>query len=916
MREQKFLHKIKSNIWIYVGLILVFLLVFSSIVFDDFKLSFTNIMYAFPPFSSQNVAIDGPLLSDVVDQNYTVFFNYIHDFTFTFWNPQAGIGVPQSMWFFLFPLHYLFLLPLDIGIFLFSLSKFLIGFIGMYLLVREYGANKSSSFIAGIIFTFSSILVYWHGWPHTSVAILAPFMFLLTEKFFKTMKLKYLFLLSALTYFSLVAGMPTYTAYFLYLLGLYVLVYTIKNFKNDKRKMMIIFVCFFIAIMVAAVASLPYTGDLLTSVGSNGYADSRKYQATRVLNFEHIRSMIFPTIRSAGMEGHVNEGTMYTGILAVLLFPFSLINRKEKRTTVFWFVTSVVLLLLIFTGVFDVVFTRLPMINTSAKPRVIVLLNFSLAILTGLNLNDLMRNATRSVKKKLGLIACLGIGFVLFLVAANTLGVFSELDPERQTEFYRIYLVLIGSSMAIAAALFSKSKKLKGILVSIVSLLVIWDMGTFTKEYLPMIDKSADVIPEPTDTIKYMQENTKNQEKIAMLGNWNLFPSTNVFYGIRDIRGHDFAYTNEELINYYKAIDKTAYDSPTRISFNHIDNINLLKYLGVKYISTNSLTTLDDRYADTSFVPTLSVYKGHGFEQEFTATVQGLSQMTVLVGTSDYEFGENDTLTFEIIDRNMGSIASQTTTKVKGLRNNAPFTFKFPSIDNSLDKDYVLRVSSNLAKEMPMAFYTTEEQVYDGEIFYGNEEISGSLILAQTNAEETYYGKDGFFTTDIEEYSEQLEIVNSIVVKDSKNDILEAMSDEYQPNTMFITAKEAEKLDVDEISTSAIKSSEGIEEIENLKNGTVTFKTNFEEQRVVLLNEYNDNNWTVYVDGEKEAVYSGNYLLRAVKVPAGNHSVEFKYEPKYKLLFTKIAIGTAVVFILLWVSMKWWEKKLRLNNQN
>lgn len=59
--------------------------------------------------------------------------------------------------------------------------------------------------------------------------------------------------------------------------------------------------------------------------------------------------------------------------------------------------------------------------------------------------------------------------------------------------------------------------------------------------------------------------------------------------------------------------------------------------------------------------------------------------------------------------------------------------------------------------------------------------------------------------------------------------------------------------------------------------------------------------WSAYIDNVKTEIYKANYTFRAVKVPEGTHTIDFKYEPKsfqYGLWISIISIITATSYAL------------------
>lgn len=73
------------------------------------------------------------------------------------------------------------------------------------------------------------------------------------------------------------------------------------------------------------------------------------------------------------------------------------------------------------------------------------------------------------------------------------------------------------------------------------------------------------------------------------------------------------------------------------------------------------------------------------------------------------------------------------------------------------------------------------------------------------------------------------------------------------------------------------------------------------EQIAVFSEIFYDKGWNVFVDGEEAEYFRADYLLRAMVIPAGNHEIVFRFEPKSFSIGNNIAIASSSLFILLLV---------------
>lgn len=84
-------------------------------------------------------------------------------------------------------------------------------------------------------------------------------------------------------------------------------------------------------------------------------------------------------------------------------------------------------------------------------------------------------------------------------------------------------------------------------------------------------------------------------------------------------------------------------------------------------------------------------------------------------------------------------------------------------------------------------------------------------------------------------------------------------------------------------------------------------------QLAVFSEIYYDKGWDAYIDGVKTPYVRANYVLRAMVVPAGNHKIEFKFEPRSYFTGEKISLAGSVLLVLLIAGALFFEYRKKKN---
>jgi len=74
---------------------------------------------------------------------------------------------------------------------------------------------------------------------------------------------------------------------------------------------------------------------------------------------------------------------------------------------------------------------------------------------------------------------------------------------------------------------------------------------------------------------------------------------------------------------------------------------------------------------------------------------------------------------------------------------------------------------------------------------------------------------------------------------------------------------------------------------------------------------YYPKGWTATIDGKEAPILQANYVLRALEVPPGKHSIEFIFQPKPYLVGNKVTMASSWLLLLVVVGSVFfsWKKE-------
>ncbi len=416
------MHKHRANILAGVGLVLLILLFIAPALRPGQVLAPLDIVVeSWPPWQRPNqpVEVHNFMLTDVV--NYIIpaklfMSEAVRGGELPLWNPYVFTGYPftyntqAGLWY---PLNlFYYVLPPATAVDLVIVLQMLLGAWFMYAYLRQIALSRLAAVTGAVVFTFNGLMVVWLEWQVVHAALIwLPLQLWLIERIAHHLeqtparpdKSLALSLLAGLVFaVPWLGGHWNWTLFssltvVLYLLWRFWPLLRAKAAKGKRRQIWLpLLLIPSIGAAVSLVQVLPAFFYLSqTHRQPLSYAESLDHSMWRSLVVMIVPNFFGNPVQNNWWENlwgpqNFNEATFYLGLLPLLLAGLALTLRRDRRTLFFSLLGALGLLWAVRSPVYWLLHS-LPVFNGLFPSRAIILTVISVPVLAALSLDRLQQ---------------------------------------------------------------------------------------------------------------------------------------------------------------------------------------------------------------------------------------------------------------------------------------------------------------------------------------------------------------------------------------------------------------------------------------------------------------------------------------------------------------------------------------------
>lgn len=137
--------------------------------------------------------------------------------------------------------------------------------------------------------------------------------------------------------------------------------------------------------------------------------------------------------------------------------------------------------------------------------------------------------------------------------------------------------------------------------------------------------------------------------------------------------------------------------------------------------------------------------------------------------------------------------------------------------------------------------------------------------------------------------------VNNIEIVANADEEIEKLGTINPRNTAIVNERFGEQ-----ITKTSFNSDNSSIKLESYKPNNLVYKTNTSEDQFAVFSEiYFANGWQAFIDGNPVSHIQVNYVLRAMNIPAGEHTIEFKFKYANSNITTMVSYLSSGIILLL-----------------
>ncbi|MBI2028380.1 MAG: hypothetical protein HYT07_02110 [Candidatus Levybacteria bacterium] len=561
------------------------------------------------------------LITDPVRQQYPwreLAISMVKKLEIPLWNPYNFSGTPllanlQSAPFYFLNILF-FIFPFVLSWSLLVILGQLLGGVFLFLYLDNLKLNKWASVLGAVSFSFSGFFVAWMEWGTvTHVVLWLPLMLLSIDRLFFysnidnpkpksqnskiQLKSKNLIIWSLIFIFSLCSSFfagHLQTFFYLFVLILAYFGARWLQFGKSKKILFLFLILNSLFAILTFVQWFPTLQFILLS--ARGVDQSPFNNPGWFIPWEHLIQFIIPdffgnptTLNYWGTWNYA-EFVGYVGIFPLIMAIYALFVRKDKKTLFFGTFFFLALIFALPTFLAKIPYSiNLPFLATAQPTRLLVIIDFALAVLAALGLDYVFRHKAKTIFYPLGFIG-------VVLLGAWTLTMFGnqplQLATSENISIIKRNLVLPSSIFIIVGIMlvfltfFNRiAKRIVIVVYSIIIVITIFDVFRFGWKFTPFT-KQEYLFPN-TKVISFLKANIEDFRYMTT-DSRILPPNFSSIYRIQSVDGYDPLY----LLRYAELIAASErgngkIDPPfgfNRIITPHNYDSKIIDLLGVKYV--------------------------------------------------------------------------------------------------------------------------------------------------------------------------------------------------------------------------------------------------------------------------------------------------------------------------------------------